>query len=517
MSIFRLFRSPSAITAIPPFVSAWRAGDKESVLPLFVTGFEHKSRTWGDKPREFEILLAHRDPLQHKIECIATKTQVKPLASIPNPPLVKSLHVPASLSKSLGYHPDHVRARFISFLSPLIRPLEFLEYLAPLEKALEEKISKQGLPLNLHIQPRFLIEGKGYWILGPSSCQDENRSQLASLLSDCLLNQEQKLGINLQGAPIFMGPVDKESADAAIAQGNLFEEDPRIGSALLHGQHTHRLQWLGLFNFCHWYNQIKPADMLKLFVNTSVNEVPAWEFFFDQAPSFNAHSIDTCRSAYVFHSLLLCFGEHLGLPYLTRALRASFWQTTDLMTQRVMAESQPGRLSAEDAYLKVIGALEGDGKVPTTTTLRALLDPSYEQFPNASDIRIQRKGQTPLDPKNIQKVLEILKEATSDPELTRDLENDPQTLDQVASFHFYLTPSLKEIVLRSAILNNRLKLVQSLIEENVHIVPKRGYRHPLFLAIERNHTEVVQWLIAKRPALIRLSEYGKTVKELLTK
>lgn len=174
------------------------------------------------------------------------------------------------------------------------------------------------------------------------------------MLDKLLLHREESIGINIDGGtPKFIGAVSQESANEFIAKKkHNFSEDEQVSTLLLHGKYSHRLM-LEAFRFAgiHEVNSLSFPQLLELLVTVKYENQYLWEVIFDTAEDvieplkskskFHEENLNpdyynfSSRFPFVFKSLIVCFGQHIGLPNLQSYLLDSHWKESYRMVGRV--------------------------------------------------------------------------------------------------------------------------------------------------------------------------------------
>lgn len=200
----------------------------------------------------------------------------------------------------------------------------------------------------------FIIAGSGHYIPGPPA-SDYKPKKKGRLLDKLLLHRERSVGINTDGGtPKFVGSVSHELADAFIAQKkHNFSEDEQVSRLLLHGKYSHRLI-LEAFRFAsiHEDYALSFPQLLELLVTVKHENSSLWELICDTAkdviePIKSENKLQkaclnpdyynfSSRFPFVFKSLILCFGQQIGLANLQCYLLDSHWKESYRMVGRVM-------------------------------------------------------------------------------------------------------------------------------------------------------------------------------------
>lgn len=292
-------------------------------------------------------------------------------------------------------------------------PLFVTSLLKELDTELGDEIQKSNIPFRDNERPQFLITGQGNFIPGPPP-DNYHPKKKGNILDTLLLKREQKNGINLKGAPKFVGAVDSDKANPLVASGYVFTEEKQISSILLHGSLSHRLMFdalccaakTGKLNLQYGDGkELTPQQLLELLVSTqyyhSESNLPPdslWELTLDTVADtrmatkdiYNADDFNfSCRSPYVLNSLLLCFGKEVGLPNLECVLLDSHWKAAYEMVNRV--KNTPGAEGIPESiiYTRCMEAFSTTGDSPgsldvsfpfTLDESKAQSNPNYRPF-----------------------------------------------------------------------------------------------------------------------------------------
>lgn len=263
--------------------------------------------------------------------------------------------------------------------------------------------------------PSYLLAGRGHFIPGAPSASYCPKKK-AELLDRLLVERENINKINLSGYAVkFIGYISSMIADQLISSGQLFSENKQVNRVLLHGSYSHRLM------FAAFAEAIKTGDLdlktqsgknldfiqlLEILVSVKVDGLSLWEKVLDTVEDsknassnpLNSKQFDfSCRSPFVFNSLLLCFGKELDLPNLQLYLLDSHYKAVSEMILRTKEKiaSQLGitnyfelhipneriyELCMEYASTMAASLGEVGGKTPFTLDETALLsDPRYQE------------------------------------------------------------------------------------------------------------------------------------------
>lgn len=280
----------------------------------------------------------------------------------------------------------------------LSQPKKLLELLQPIDKALSLELQNKGISFSEADDPAFFIAGPGLFVLGPPKENAVFRSK-GRIIDQVLLKAEQKLGLNKQGSPIFVGFIDNKQANSFLEKGNLFKEDESVSRLLLHGKNTHRLAIFALIESLKGtqFQDVKPAALLKLLIQAEISDISGWAYLFDtnanigKSPSSDPNTFDyNGRSPFVLNSLILCFGSQFGLPNLMHSTRDSFWKSAYEMVEQVQKTTPPNiNVSKEALYTIIVKELVSIGNLSnvgqnfsfTQTSKTAALDPKYTPHP----------------------------------------------------------------------------------------------------------------------------------------
>ncbi len=317
--------------------------------------------------------------------------------------------------------------KLLGKLSNLVRnPKEVCKLLKPLDELVAKKMAEQSIGLSDKATPKFMISGKGHFVLGPPQSWEAIDIKRGRLLDTILLGIEQQQGINSEGTPIFIGHITRQAADDFLSKGHLFKEDVDVTRFLLHGKNTHRLMFQVLIESLKTdpdFQEITPKDFLSILANVKIVQdvsgdflyCNAWELLMDTlndtlAAVSNAEAIDelievtkynySCRSPFVFNSILLCFGDHLGLPHLTQMLRISHWKSSKKMLAELRNNSDQNPVDQDAGYTLIMEALTASkGRINDVSQRlafsmsweRAALKEQYAIYPDARYLAIKKK------------------------------------------------------------------------------------------------------------------------------
>lgn len=287
--------------------------------------------------------------------------------------------------------------RLIMHLVSLVsQPIELLKSLKEVEKAFAPEIRKKDISFTELDEPNFIIPMFGFFILGPPK-EDFTSKIEEQMIDSILLKMERKFGLNKKGSPIFVGFVDSNQADRFIMEGNTFKEDGRVSRMLLHGVNTHRLTILAFIESLKGteFEDLDPKDLLKLVIKAKISDNSVWSELLDTTGNMNIdknpNNFDyNCNSPFVLNSLILCFGDKLGLPNLTHCMRESFWKSTYEMVETIRQDSSQSSISKESIYLTIVKELATRGEINiisqnfsfTLSQQTAVEDPKYKDHPN---------------------------------------------------------------------------------------------------------------------------------------
>jgi hypothetical protein len=263
------------------------------------------------------------------------------------------------------------------------------ESLKDLDKALGDSFENNNLQFDKNDLPEYIIAGKGHYIPGPPP-KDYLPKKKEKLLDKLLLEREGKNKINVEGeTPKFVGFVEHKKAIPFIASGHLFAEDKQVSQVLLHGSYSHRIMFeaicqakeSGKLNFEYGEGkELTPLQLLELLITTKYypthkdqileqNEQTLWELTLDTvtdsvyAPEAKKNYLNdenyssSCRSPFVLNSLLLNFGEELGLSNLQHYLLDSHWKAAYEMVYRVKKAMSSTDIPDEIIYTYCMEAL----------------------------------------------------------------------------------------------------------------------------------------------------------------
>ncbi|MBS0627874.1 MAG: hypothetical protein JSS09_06645, partial [Verrucomicrobia bacterium] len=183
---------------------------------------------------------------------------------------------------SLQLSEKQAKGLLLHFSSLVSQPRKLLELLKPVEEALSIELEKKGISFTEDDNPEFLIEGKGIFVLGPPK-EGSLRKKKGRVIDKVLLDAEQKIGLNQQGSPIFVGFVDPEKANPFVMEGNTFKEDVSVSSMILHGKNSHRLAILAFAASLKGteFEDISPKAILTLLIQAKIANRSAWTVLLD--------------------------------------------------------------------------------------------------------------------------------------------------------------------------------------------------------------------------------------------
>ncbi len=410
------------------------------------------------------------------------------------------IHLSASDLKNIDLSKDKAIRIIVHFASILSQPRELLKLLQPIEQALSLELDKKGISFTEADDPSFIVEGPGLWILGPKKEGVAFKSK-GRMLDQVLLKVEQSLGLNEQGSPIFVGFIDNDQADSFVEKGNIFKEDVSVSRLLLHGKHSHRLAFLALIESLKGtpFEAVTPTTLLKLLTRAKIGESQAWTYLLDTnrnitsiAPNSNTFNYN-CRSPFILQSLILCFGNQLGVPNLMHCMRDSFWKSAYQMVEKVQkSNSSNEKISKAAIYTMImkdfltIGSLQDIGQSFSFSQKPkiAALDPKYQTHPSGiPGIKIKEAKEKELDPEKSKQnmfammrdqetLLEMIRQPETYGEIISQFLETKATIEELAQAGKLftgsdLTPIFNEIVeKRCQSDENKLLFVHSLIKEN---------------------------------------------------
>lgn len=347
----------------------------------------------------------------------STTVVIKPC----RPPLVQSgeMQISTNQLRSLGLTRTQMESLVHYWCSLVCNPLQFFKRLHPLESVLSQKIKEHGAPPIAVHRPQFLISGVGHWLMGPP-IEWEGLSSIVEIFKQTLLETENNQGLNTKGLPVFVSLVETQSANDFVAKGHVFADYVKLTRMLMHGENTHRLSIQALIHSLEgteFSGLLKPKDILKLLIRLSVRAEWAWNFLLDtnadmlgllRVFSYDRHGLEnmtyfnySCRSPFVFQSLM-CFGDELGVPYLSLCLRASFWLAIQQMVKRIEENPNKIKIDNQTAYELVISGLSSSKNVSpgdlgqtypfTESPEEALSNKNYQRYPGVSSpgIKIEK-------------------------------------------------------------------------------------------------------------------------------
>lgn len=255
-------------------------------------------------------------------------------------PEIKDIKVEESLLKELNLSKEQMLKLLNYWDALVVDPIKFLSFLKPLDTALEEKM-KDKIQFTEENLPTYFLPMRGYLVPGPP--QQPLATKKNHILDKTLLEMEQSLGINKEGTPVFIGFVDNAVSNPFIMEGNMFKEDVQVSNILMHGKNTHRLAILALILSLKGteFENLKATDVLKILLQVKDTEDSLFWLRFidsvgDQYDGLLSENLNfSCKSPFVMNSLLLCFGDRLGLPNLRNCMYDSFCKQVNKMAVRV--------------------------------------------------------------------------------------------------------------------------------------------------------------------------------------
>lgn len=275
-------------------------------------------------------------------------------------------------------------------LEMLRDPIRFAGHLKDLEEDLEKAAKAMGIESDLtpsYHDTKYLIATNARFLLGPPSNPSYKKVEKSYLLDQLLLRREQEHGINMDGVTRFVGYVAGKHSNNLLKDGDkTFADDSNIHNVLLHGSQTHRIQLEAIRQFTSekiekevfgaeepnrlyvesLSRNLTQRELLKILNNVKVtdsmpvesNQKPAVrplsfvlmdiqidcyarknllgqvvirqeeELFKVKNYSYSSRDPDVCNS------LLLCFGDELGLPRICSYLRSSFWSKINTISSK---------------------------------------------------------------------------------------------------------------------------------------------------------------------------------------
>jgi hypothetical protein len=259
-----------------------------------------------------------------------------------------------SCSQFFQGNPDVNRSAAAVEIKKILRvlrdPLQVAEYLRGLDQALGDRLRKSGCEIR-NVAPQFIIRGCEVYLPGPPP-PEYVPHQKHKALDNILLAGEQAAGINLHGNAKFVGLVETRSANAFLAEGNLFGEDEQVGRMLLHGKYSHRLVFeiiRAMMNNGELTSFANAKEVLQLLlVGIDGTGDNLWNKIIDTDFDSGLESFCfSCRSPFVLKSLITCFGEELGLKNLQDYLLDSHYKEVAQMWRR---SSKFEEMSFEEFY-----------------------------------------------------------------------------------------------------------------------------------------------------------------------
>ncbi len=306
-------------------------------------------------------------------------------------------------------------------------PLKVAEYLQPLERKVKERLEKTQISLPTTPDVAYLIEGKGAFIPGTQREGSHLLDLADEILSTVLLQEEQAFGINLEGTPVYCGSVEAEVSNPFVAAGHLFMDNPLFSRMSLHGPQSHRIMFQAIKEAIKQMDaplkDLHPKQLLNLLINvhyqwtefgTTYSKV-LWTFLIDtvddarNALESNLDSDEfalypenysySCRSPFVFSSLLTCFGTQLGLPALHHLLLHAHFKTRSELVNNLLVEAEvPQETLTDEERARIglaliaayqcnergLGDISDDGYPGALDPTQNFNDPRYTTYPKTS-------------------------------------------------------------------------------------------------------------------------------------
>lgn len=282
------------------------------------------------------------------------KEQITIQASKAPPPTVTEddLTIPDFLLNDLT--PDEIVKIANQLIAFAYDPLNVAHHLKDLDMVLGKLMEEQQiLPSQQNSLPTYLIAGRGNYIPGAPP-PDYQPLKKGRMLDTLLLERESLRDVNKHGFIVkFIGFVSSMIADRIVSSGQLFNENKQVNRVLLHGSYTHRLL---LEAFAHAIEKgeidlniksekkLNFVQLLHILVSVKAKSGQSlWEMGLDSVDDSQRSSnapLDakqfsfSCRSPFVFNSLLLCFGKELGLPNLQTYMLDSHYKAAYEMVLR---------------------------------------------------------------------------------------------------------------------------------------------------------------------------------------
>ncbi|MBS0626797.1 MAG: hypothetical protein JSS09_01125, partial [Verrucomicrobia bacterium] len=320
--------------------------------------------------------------------------KILPFYRMHNPPFLV-IDVSECDLEATEFSSSKVESLIMHFASLVSQPLKLLKLLKPIEERLCQEIQQKGISFTQIDDPDFMIPMPGFFILGPPK-EDPLLKSKDKMIDSLLLEAERAIGLNKDGSPTFVGFVDEDLANAFMMRGNTFKEDIRVSRMLLHGINTHRLTILAFMESLKGteFEDLDSKTLLRVLLKTKISRDFSWSFLLDTADNMskedNPDSFDyNCNSPFILNSLILCFGNKLGLPNLTYCMRDSFWASAYEMVEKINKDSS-SYVPKEFIYLMImkelatLGPIYNVGQNFAFTLLPeiAAADPKYKDHPD---------------------------------------------------------------------------------------------------------------------------------------
>lgn len=313
-------------------------------------------------------------------------------------------------------------------------PFRVSHYLQDLDNKIGKIVEEQGLSYQKSDLPQYIIEGRFSFVPGPPPENYRPRKHSRALNQE-LLNREQEAGINERGVAKFVGIIPGAEAEKFIKKGNVFSEEAQVIDILEHSKYSHRLQFEVIRKAVSSGDLIMPRvidargdesemnqkQLLELLITCKSRDAftprenkALWRYLLDDIRSalypthkeasdkknFNSDKyIFSCNNPTILNSLILSFGEDLGLPNLQHYLLNSHWKESARMVDK-MRRSDVGQAFTGDNfssdYSSCIKYREMQGLYFASQRVeKAAASAKYENFGRDDSSAIKRKITSP--------------------------------------------------------------------------------------------------------------------------
>lgn len=298
----------------------------------------------------------------------------------------------------------------------LSNPNIVLECLKDLDKELGSKLAEQHIDIADN-SPQYYVTNGIITIPGPAPT-GYMPAKKGRILSKSLLAREREDGINEQGVALFTDFVENSKANDFVARGNIFSEDEQLKNMIIHGKHSHRLQFeiirqavkKGFLKLeLSSGESLTTKELLAVLVRTRLfnsNLSSMWEECLD---SFDFYGLSFNKSSSVApHSLksIICLFGDEAIPNLRKCVLDSHYKqmakitakAKDLVTThhditREIDDDTITRYCAEymASHLAKLRSPGGISIMPFSEYQSHVVGARYEKFPETESGKILRK------------------------------------------------------------------------------------------------------------------------------